>query len=90
MGRADFLYSKFRDHFQYEPTDCQDAFLHQAAEFLTADEGDILVLNGYAGTGKTTHRGSEGVRGSMRAARAHRKSCQGFVNVFGYVGLHGA
>lgn len=54
MGRADFLYSKFRDHFQYEPTDCQDVFLHQAAEFLTADEGDILVLNGYAGTGKTT------------------------------------
>ena len=54
MGRADFLYSKFRDHFQYEPTDCQDVFLHQAAEFLTTDEGDILVLNGYAGTGKTT------------------------------------
>ena len=54
MGRADFLYSKFRDHFQYEPTDCQDVFLHKAAEFLTADEGDILVLNGYAGTGKTT------------------------------------
>ncbi len=54
MGRAVFLYSKFRDHFQYEPTDCQDVFLHQAAEFLTADEGDILVLNGYAGTGKTT------------------------------------
>ena len=54
MGQADFLYSKFRDHFQYEPTDCQDVFLHQAAEFMTADEGDIIVLNGYAGTGKTT------------------------------------
>ena len=23
-------------------------------EFLTGDDGDILILNGYAGTGKTT------------------------------------
>lgn len=54
MGRADFLYSKFREHFKYEPTDCQDRFLKQMGEFLTGDDEDIMVLNGYAGTGKTT------------------------------------
>lgn len=54
MGRADFLYSRFRKKFQYEPTECQDSFLHGVAEFLTGDDSDILVLNGYAGTGKTT------------------------------------
>ena len=54
MGRADFLYSRFREHFAYEPTECQDNFLRQMGEFLTCDNGDILILNGYAGTGKTT------------------------------------
>jgi len=54
MGRADFLYSRFREHFAYEPTECQDNFLRQMGEFLTGDDGDILILNGYAGTGKTT------------------------------------
>ncbi len=50
----DFLYSKFKEHLKYEPTGSQDAFLHKAGEFLTSDDGGILVLNGYAGTGKTT------------------------------------
>ncbi len=50
----DFLYSKFREHLKHEPTASQDAFLHKAGEFLTSDDGDILILNGYAGTGKTT------------------------------------
>ena len=54
MGQADFLYDKFLGHFQYEPTESQDTFLHQMAEFLAGDDGDILILNGYAGTGKTT------------------------------------
>ena len=54
MGRADFLYSRFREYFAYEPTGCQDNFLRRMGEFLTGDDGDILILNGYAGTGKTT------------------------------------
>ena len=54
MGRDAFLYSRFREHFRYEPTEGQDSFLHQMAEFLTGDDGDIMILNGYAGTGKTT------------------------------------
>lgn len=54
MSQADFLYEKFRGHLEFEPTECQDRFLRQMGEFLTGDDGDIMVLNGYAGTGKTT------------------------------------
>lgn len=53
-SRAAFLYDSFLRRFPYEPTPCQDEFLAAAARFLTADDGDILVVNGYAGTGKTT------------------------------------
>ncbi|MBQ9893106.1 MAG: AAA family ATPase, partial [Bacteroidales bacterium] len=38
----------------YEPTSCQDGFFHSLSAFLTSDDGDIMVVNGYAGTGKTT------------------------------------
>ena len=54
MDRREFFYRSFLSHFGYEPTTCQDAFLGDVAAFLTEDNGDILVVNGYAGTGKTT------------------------------------
>ena len=54
MGRADFLYSGFVSRLKYEPTSCQHALLRKIAEFVSGDESDILVVNGYAGTGKTT------------------------------------
>ena len=54
MDRADFLYKEFRSFLSVEATPCQERFLHTVASFLTGDEGDILVVNGYAGTGKTT------------------------------------
>ena len=54
MDRADFLYRKFLDRMDYEPTSCQDGFFHSLSAFLTSDDGDIMVVNGYAGTGKTT------------------------------------
>ena len=54
MGRADFLYSGFISKFKYEPTVCQEGLLREVAQFLSSDEDDILVVNGYAGTGKTT------------------------------------
>ena len=54
MGRCDFLYSAFINRLKYEPTSCQDKLLHQVAEFVSSDDSDILVVNGYAGTGKTT------------------------------------
>jgi len=54
MGQSDFLYSGFLSHFHYAPTSCQDRLLHQVADFVCSDDADILVVNGYAGTGKTT------------------------------------
>lgn len=54
MGRSDFLYSGFTAGLRHEPTPCQDALLRKAADFICSDDDDILVVNGYAGTGKTT------------------------------------
>ena len=54
MGRMDFLYSGFLSRMKHEPTACQDRLLKTVAEFVSSDDDDILVVNGYAGTGKTT------------------------------------
>ena len=54
MDRGDFLYREFLRRLPYEPTSCQDALLREVGDFLTGDDADILVVNGYAGTGKTT------------------------------------
>ena len=54
MGRSDFLYSSFISRLPFEPTSCQDGLLRKIADFVSTDESDILVVNGYAGTGKTT------------------------------------
>lgn len=54
MGRAETLYRDFLDKLKVEPTSCQDALLRDVAEFVTSDDSDILVVNGFAGTGKTT------------------------------------
>lgn len=54
IDRADFLYGQFIRNFKAEPTPCQDAMFRDVAEFITCDDSDILVVNGYAGTGKTT------------------------------------
>ena len=54
MDRGAFLYRDFLSHLDYEPTPCQDRMLRDVGEFVTCDDADILVVNGYAGTGKTT------------------------------------
>lgn len=54
MERSDFLYRKFLDHFGYGPTPCQDKLFRSMADFVTCSDSDIMVVNGYAGTGKTT------------------------------------
>ena len=54
MRRSDFLYRSFLDALGYEATSSQDRLLSALASFFTEDEGDIFVVNGYAGTGKTT------------------------------------
>ncbi len=54
MDRETFLYKDFLRHLGVVPTSCQDAMLRKVAAFVTGDDADILVVNGYAGTGKTT------------------------------------
>jgi len=54
MDRASFFLDAFLRRLPYEPTPCQGNLLRDVADFLTSDDGDILVVNGYAGTGKTT------------------------------------
>ena len=53
LSREEFLNDAFLRWFPYEPTPCQYALMQKVASFLTSDDGDILVVNGYAGTGKT-------------------------------------
>jgi len=54
MDRGGFLYRDFLSHLDHEPTPCQDRLLRDIGEFVTGDDADILVVNGFAGTGKTT------------------------------------
>ena len=54
MGRSDFLYNSFVSRFAHKPTSCQENLLKKVADFVSSDDEDILVVNGYAGTGKTT------------------------------------
>lgn len=67
MDRTEYLYNDFVKRLKVEPTPCQDALMRDVASFLTGDDGDILVVNGYAGTGKTTAIAS--VIGSLREMR---------------------
>ena len=54
MDRWSFFYRRFKDHFPYGMTSDQDRLFAGIADFLVSDDADILVVNGYAGTGKTT------------------------------------
>ena len=54
MDRSGFFYMRFRACFPYDITADQDRLFADVADFLAGDEHDILVVNGYAGTGKTT------------------------------------
>ena len=54
MGHSDFLFSRFLSRLSFEPTPCQSSLLRKVADFVSSDDNDILVVNGYAGTGKTT------------------------------------
>lgn len=57
--RARFLYEGFLKEMPFKPTPCQDALLAKAAALCTGDEqGDTLIVDGYAGTGKTTAMGA--------------------------------
>lgn len=51
--RQEQLYKALLAKMQNEPTPCQDRFFRQVSDFVLSD-ADVMVLNGYAGTGKTT------------------------------------
>jgi ATP-dependent exoDNAse (exonuclease V) alpha subunit len=52
---SNFFYSLLKRQFPFIPTIKQDLFFQLIAEFCTnADNDEIFVLKGYAGTGKTT------------------------------------
>lgn len=54
MGREDILYNGFLKNLGIDPTACQDAAFRKIAGFVTSSDSDIMVLSGFAGTGKTT------------------------------------
>ena len=54
MDGRSFLYKRFRKNFPYDPTPCQERLFTELADFIFSGDGDIMVVNGYAGTGKTS------------------------------------
>ena len=54
MDRATFFEQGFLGRFGFDPTPCQARLFHTMGEFLAGDDADIMVVNGYAGTGKTS------------------------------------
>ncbi len=52
--RNEFFYKAFCAHFPFEATADQTRLLEAVASFCVSADGDILVVNGYAGTGKTS------------------------------------
>ncbi|HIZ85266.1 MAG TPA: AAA family ATPase [Candidatus Coprenecus stercoravium] len=64
MAVAGYLLGKIREMFPYEPTDGQQCLFETLASFLCV-QGEILMVNGYAGTGKT-----EAIGAAVRAMKA--------------------
>lgn len=55
MAVADFFLDKLKANFKETPTECQQKLFLTLSKFVVAPEGDdILIVSGYAGTGKTS------------------------------------
>lgn len=55
MNVADFFEGKILSHFGMEPTDDQRELFRRLSSFVTErDDLDMMVVSGYAGTGKTS------------------------------------
>ncbi len=58
-GSVEYLAGCIRKNLGYQPTPCQDELFNRLAAFVVSDrECDIMVVAGYAGTGKTTAIGA--------------------------------
>lgn len=66
MGVGDYLYKQFLSGMPFRPTSCQDGLFRMLAGYVVGGGGDIFVVNGYAGTGKTT-----AVTSLVKALKAH-------------------
>lgn len=64
MAAVEFLEQRIRSEFAFQPTECQSRLFRALAVFLCG-EGEILIVNGYAGTGKT-----EAVGAAVRAMKS--------------------
>ena len=59
MALGDFIYQKLCRLLQHTPTGCQERLFLQFADYMVSDQTDeLFVVNGYAGTGKTTAVGA--------------------------------
>jgi len=59
MGLGSFLYEKLCRFLQHTPTGCQERLFRQFADYVVSERTDeLFVVNGYAGTGKTTAVGA--------------------------------
>lgn len=55
MSQSDYFYNKILNHFSMEPSECQLSLFRVLSDFtVQTHECDIMVVNGYAGTGKTS------------------------------------
>ncbi|MEN6619194.1 MAG: AAA family ATPase [Rikenellaceae bacterium] len=55
MGLESFLYEKMASRLGFSPTVCQDNLFKSLAQFVVGkDKHEIMLINGYAGTGKTS------------------------------------
>jgi len=59
MGVKEFLFDKIKSNLAFEPTPCQSELFEKLAEFAVQyGECDIMLVCGYAGTGKTAALGA--------------------------------
>lgn len=55
MAVADYLFDKLNTNLGFEPTICQSSLFASLASFISDSSGiDLMLINGYAGTGKTS------------------------------------
>lgn len=55
MGLESFLYDKMASKLGFNPTSCQDNLFKSLAQFVVGKEKhELMLINGYAGTGKTS------------------------------------
>jgi exodeoxyribonuclease-5 len=59
MALKENLYQKLCAHLRHTPTGCQERLFAHFADFLISEDcNELFVVNGYAGTGKTTAVGA--------------------------------